>query len=102
MIISIARTKTLTPEGYPSEVKVTFRVPTSEDMQSYLAEAQNEKSNLWLWKRCVTSLEGVSSDDGHTITKDEVPTTPGLWLLVATVAGEILKSAMLRPEVKNG
>jgi hypothetical protein len=102
MILSIAKEKTITPEALGNKKAkdpstVTFKVPTSTDMERLLTEKPKDSE---VFSEFVIQMT-FTDDQGASIQPATIPSMPGVYPLVAEVAREILMSGMLGTDEKN-
>lgn len=102
MILSIAKEKTITPEALGNKKAkdpstVTFKVPTSAEMERLLTEKPRDSEVFSEFVIRTTFTDG----QGALIKPSTIPSMPGVYPLVAEVAREILMSGMLGPNEKN-
>ncbi|NCC90207.1 MAG: hypothetical protein EOM01_07660 [Spirochaetia bacterium] len=103
MILTISRTKTITPKALGNNKAkepstVTFRIPTSEETEKFLAEKTPDNK---MFTQFVESMT-FTDEAGEPFKPADFPKLPGVYALVSEVANEIVKAGMLGTETKNG
>ena len=102
MILTIAKEKTVTPKALGNKKSsdpstVTFKVPTSADMEKLLTEKTKDNTVFTEFVINTTFMD----DKGNVILPASIPSMPGAYSLVAEIARDILMAGMLGPDEKN-
>ncbi len=98
MIISIEREKTYVPDGFP-EVTISYKVPTAEDFEKIIREKPGDCD---VFKAFVKKVGGVTDEQGNGYKPEDIVQLPGTWPMVTGAAKEIIESATLGADGKNG
>ena len=103
MILSISKTRTITPKSFGNDKEtvpstITYRVPTAEEIEKHLAEKTSNAKMFVLY----TESSTFTDDKGNEIKPADIPKMSGTYALVNEVATAIVKSGMLGTDVKNG
>ncbi len=103
MVLSIAKKKTITPKAMGNRKEdipatVTFRVPTSAEVEQDILKDQ--LSNSAMFAKFVTETT-YTTEDLKPIKPSDIPLLGGTFALISEVAEAIVHSAMIGVESKN-
>lgn len=104
MILSINRTKTITPKSLGNDKEaipstVTYRVPTAEDVEKYVMTEKAPDSKMF----SVFVTETTFTDEkGEPIKPADFPKISGVYPLISEIANAIVNDGMLGVGIKNG
>lgn len=97
MVITLARELTYSWDKHP-EVKVTYRVPTAEDVEKLLRE---KPGDCEVFSSFATKVDGLTDDAGKAYGIEDIVKLPGLWMLVTGVAKAVMEAATIGVDGKN-